>query len=108
MVMKHVKHRDLLLKLEEIVTDGIVPLLIKEGDEKYIGNCRLDDLYFSRNGDEPFDITMPNLTIKEIRHLMEIRPDQSKLNEKIFTPKDAESLWQNYRYFPGFSEIEAF
>ena len=83
-------------------------LFFNEGDEKYIGNCRLDDLYFSRNGDEPFDITMPNLTIKEIRHLMEIRPDQSKLNEKIFTPKDAESLWQNYRYFPGFSEIEAF
>lgn len=83
-------------------------LFFNEEDEKYIGNCRLDDLYYSKKGDDPFDITMPNLTIKEIRHLMEIRPDQSKLNERIFTPKDAESLWQNYRYFPGFSEIEAF
>lgn len=83
-------------------------LFFDEKDEESAINCRLDDLYFSKKGDDPFDITMPNLTIKEIRHLMEIRPDQSKLNDKIFTIKDAESLWQNYRYFPGFSEIEAF
>ena len=83
-------------------------LFFDEMDEESVINCRLDDLYFSKKDDDPFDITMPNLTIKEIRHLMEIRPDQTKLNDKIFTIKDAESLWQNYRYFPGFSEIEAF
>lgn len=83
-------------------------LFFDEKDEKSVLGCRLDDLYFSKKDDDPFDITMPNLTIKEIRHLMEIRPDKAKLNEKIFTTKDAESLWQNYRYFPGFSEIEAF
>lgn len=83
-------------------------LFFNKEEEQAVNNCRLDDLYFTRKSDDPFDITMPNLTIKEIRHLMEIRPDQSKINTKIFTPKDAQALWDNYRYFPGFSEIEAF
>jgi len=83
-------------------------LFFHENEKEIVNNCRLDDLYFTRKEDEPFDITMPNLTIKEIRHLMEIRPDASKINDKIFAEKDIHALWENYRYFPGFSEIEAF
>ena len=83
-------------------------LFFNKEEEQAVNNCRLDDLYFTRKNDEPFDISTPNLTIKEIRHLMEIRPDQSRINTKIFTPKDVQALWDNYRYFPGFSEIEAF
>ncbi len=83
-------------------------LFFSKEEEQAVNNCRLDDLYFTRKYDDPFDITMPNLTIKEIRHLMEIRPDQSRINTEIFTLKDTQALWENYRYFPGFSEIEAF
>ena len=83
-------------------------LFFSEGEKQAVNDCRLDDLYFIRKSDDPFDITMPNLTIKEIRHLMEIRPDESGINTKIVTLKDAQALWDNYRYFPGFSEIEAF
>lgn len=86
----------------------VVFLFVSDNQKRMVSGCRLGDLYFTRTGDEPFDITMPNLTIKEIRHLMEIRPDREKINKKIFTDKDAEALWENYRYFPGFSEIEAF
>ena len=70
--------------------------------------CHFSDLYFIREGDDPFDISTPNLTIKEIRHLMEIRPCEENVNTEIFTQKDVKALWENYRYFPGFSEVESF
>lgn len=77
-------------------------------DRVHAEACRFSDLYFVREGDEPFDITTPNLTIKEVRHLMEIRPCVEKINNKIFAQKDVDALWENYRYFPGFSEVESF
>jgi len=83
-------------------------IFLDQEDSLKIHDCRHADLYFTRNGNEAFDISTPNLTIKEIRHLIEIRPDQKKLNTKVFTEKDADSVWQNYRYFPGFAEVESF
>ncbi|TRW99041.1 O-methyltransferase [Candidatus Methylobacter oryzae] len=77
-------------------------------DQNHAEACRFSDLYFVREDDEPFDISTPNLTIKEVRHLMEIRPCVEKINTKIFAQKDVDALWENYRYFPGFSEIESF
>ncbi|UDM16066.1 O-methyltransferase [Vogesella sp. XCS3] len=79
----------------------------KEDENKY-QNCGFSDFYFNKNGDEPFLIKTPNFTIKEIRHLMEKRPDLSGINYQVFTQKDVEELWENYRYFPGFSEVESF
>jgi hypothetical protein len=86
----------------------VVFLLLSQKECKELAECRINDLYFIRTEDEPFDISTPNFTIKEIRHLMEIRPDNTKINTKIFTTKDVELLWQNYRYFPGFAEIESY
>ena len=83
-------------------------LLLSQKECRELAECRFNDLYFIREEDEPFDISTPNLTIKEIRHLMEIRPDETKINTKIFTTKDVKLLWQNYRYFPGFAEIESY
>jgi hypothetical protein len=77
-------------------------------DREHADSCRFSDLYFVREADEPFDINTPNFTIKEIRHLMELRPYAAKVDDKIFASKDVEALWENYRYFPGFSEIESF
>jgi len=77
-------------------------------DRNRVESCHFSDLYFVREGDEPFDISTPNLTIKEIRHLMEIRPCAEEVNTQIFAQKDVDALWENYRYFPGFSEIESF
>ena len=77
-------------------------------DQDNFKACNFSDLYFVRESDEPFNIITPNLTVKEIRHLMEIRPIKDLVDDKIFVEKDVKALWDNYRYFPGFSEIESF
>ncbi|WP_342356132.1 O-methyltransferase [Pseudomonas luteola] len=68
--------------------------------------CRFHENYFYSNNNEPFEIKTPNLTLKEIRHIMEVMPDKDKLSKNIFTEKDIEDLWQNYRYYPSFTEVE--
>lgn len=77
-------------------------------DQNCIEACHFSDLYFVREGDDPFNISTPNLTIKEIRHLMEIKPSIEEVNDKIFAENDVKALWDNYRYFPSFSEIESY
>jgi hypothetical protein len=83
-------------------------LFYKQEDEHKVQNSRVNGLYFYRDEDVPFDIKVPNLTIKEIRHIMEVMPDETKINKKIFAIKDVKELWDNYRYFPSFTEIESF
>lgn len=78
-----------------------------EKDRHIHNSCRFNDLYFHRNEDSAFEIKTPNLTIKEIRHIMETMPNREKLSKKIFTDKDIDALWDNYRYFPNFTEIES-
>lgn len=78
-----------------------------EEERKTHESCRFNDLYYYRSDDTPFEIKTPNLTIKEIRHIMETMPDKEKLSKKIFTDKDIDALWENYRYYPNFTEIEA-
>ncbi|WEK10643.1 MAG: hypothetical protein P0Y51_07245 [Candidatus Pseudomonas colombiensis] len=79
----------------------------KESDTQIHSACRFNELYFHRSGDSPFEIKTPNLTIKEIRHIMETMPDREKLSKKIFTDNDIDALWDNYRYFPNFTEVES-
>jgi hypothetical protein len=79
----------------------------KEKEKEIHNSCRFSDFYFYRNGDTPFEIKTPNLTIKEIRHIMETMPEKERLSRKIFTDKDIDALWENYRYYPNFTEIEA-
>lgn len=105
------------LKVEQIMffkyADGcdmatVTFAFYKSSEEHIHKKCNFNDLYFFRPGDEPFEIKTPNLTMKEIRHIMETMPKKEKLSKKIFTEKDIDSLWENYRYFPSFSELETF
>ena len=88
----------------EMATAGFV--FYKESDKEKHELCKFNEHYFYSNNDTPFEIKTPNLTIKEIRHIMETMPNKEKLSLKIFTEKDIEALWENYRYYPNFTEIE--
>ncbi|MGH1450180.1 MAG: O-methyltransferase [Pseudomonadaceae bacterium] len=88
----------------EMATVGFV--FYKSSDEEKHKLCQFSENYFYSGNDTPFEIKTPNLTIKEIRHIMETMPEKDKLSNKIFTEGDINSLWENYRYYPNFTEIE--
>lgn len=77
-------------------------------DRALYDGCRFNEFYFYRDGRKPFEIKVPNLTMKEIRHIMEVMPSRDKLSNEIFADKDIDGLWENYRYFPSFTEVESF
>ena len=79
-----------------------------EKDRQLFINSRMSDLYFFRNTSQAFDIKVPNLTLKEIRHVMEVMPDKTQINDKVFAISDVDALWTNYRYFPSFTELETY
>jgi len=61
---------------------------------------------------DPYDIDPANLTIREIRYLSEIvsssfdSGDQNII--KYFKAEEIESFKKLYKYFPAFTEIEAY
>lgn len=86
-----------------LTTGGI---LFDEGQKHLIGLCDFDNLSFIRHSDEPYQIEVPSLTLKEIRHLGEQLP--RKIDEAVtaceIKTKDVENFEKIYRYFPAFSE----
>jgi hypothetical protein len=84
-------------------------IIYSEADTISFESCRFSGLPFFKGSDESYNIEVPNLTIKEIRHLMEKMPITGvfdDFNPKIFTEKDVTSFAANYKYFPSFNEIE--
>ncbi|WP_062061387.1 O-methyltransferase [Cellvibrio sp. OA-2007] len=78
--------------------------------EKY-NACNLTSLNFFNQTENAWNIDIPNLTTKEIRHLQEVMPlmgeiDREKLSDVIFAESDIVSFSKIYRYFPNFFDIE--
>ncbi|ENU60078.1 hypothetical protein L291_2664 [Acinetobacter guillouiae MSP4-18] len=83
---------------------------------KHFANYELMKLgefeFCSENMEEPYDIDPANLTIREIRYLSEIVSNlDGELDDdqiKYFTNDEISSFKKLYKYFPAFTEIEAY
>lgn len=68
--------------------------------------------FYSNELDKPYDIDPANLTIREIRYLSEIVSNsEAELDDtqtKYFTDEEISSFRKLYKYFPTFTEVEAY
>lgn len=88
-------------------------VIFQERDRGKFDEAGMTDLDFFRGGDEPYEIAVPNLTIRELNYLKQLMPiDQAAFNfdaelpNQIFERKDVENFAKIYKYFPNFTEIE--
>ena len=83
-------------------------ILYDKGQESKYVACQFDRYPFIKKNEEPFLITVPKLTSKEISHLDSQLPERDL--EKIYTEsiptEDILNYAQLYRYFPKFSEVD--
>ncbi|BBZ05988.1 hypothetical protein MDOR_01570 [Mycolicibacterium doricum] len=80
------------------------------GQEGLYAGCAFNDFDFYRSGDQPYTITVPKLTLKEMRHLDAQLPaagGYEGLDEIGIPIDDADTYAKLYRYFPKFVDIEA-
>lgn len=82
-------------------------VLCTEADLMKFDACAFEKLPFVRPGDEPYEIRVPCLTTKEIRHLNAQLPKVA--SEALVAPgvpqADLSTYAEVYRYFPSFSEV---
>ena len=86
-----------------LTTGGVI---FQEG-ERVVALSQMDfnSMPFYRDGKEAYNITVPKLTMKELRALDEQLPSA---NPKLpgVPGRDIKAYVSNYRYFPTFAEIE--
>ncbi|NUG32830.1 O-methyltransferase [Acinetobacter baumannii] len=88
-------------------------ILIQSKDADKYELMKLDEFdFYSKNMEEPYDIDPANLTIREIRYLSEIVSNsEAELDDtqmKYFTSDEISSFKKLYKYFPAFTEVEAY
>ena len=87
-----------------LTTGGLV---YDVGQENLVSYCGFDQLDFVRRGAEAYEIVVPNLTFREMRHIDAQLP--SAPGQEVDAPlqaKDLEAYRAIYRYFPRFVEAE--
>lgn len=76
-------------------------------DKEKIEMCKFEEFEFSSFDCEPYEIEVPNLTQKEIKHLMEIMPEENnfcKILSRIVPPSDIKKFSKIYKYLPNFTD----
>ncbi|MFC1926548.1 O-methyltransferase [Chloroflexota bacterium] len=86
-----------------IITVG--GLVFQAGQRTQRDQCDFASLPFIKTGDEPYQIVVPKLTLKEIRALDEQLPDSTPSLSRV-PDTDIDAYAKNYRYFPKFVETE--
>jgi hypothetical protein len=83
-------------------------IIYDEGQAELEAKCGFEQLDFVKIGEEPFTIEVPNLTLKEIRHLDRQLPcaDLTEVEAPSVPADDIRRYAQIYRYFPAFVEAE--
>ncbi len=83
-------------------------LLVDTPDAERFRACSLDELEFTRRDSLAFEITVPRLTLKEMRHLEGLLPAASTLavGDTGIPPREAEAFRTLYRYFPKYVDVE--
>ena len=86
-----------------LTTGGLV---YDMGQDNVVDYCGFNQLDFVREGSEPYEIVVPNLTFREMRHIDAQLPPQSGGVNAPVGEKDVEAYTRIYRYFPRFVEAE--
>ena len=87
-----------------LTTGGLV---YDVGQENLVSYCGFDQLDFVRDGRVAYEIVVPNLTFREMRHIDAQLPPGA--GQDVAAPVKAEDLaayMAIYRYFPRFVEVE--
>ncbi|WP_414551918.1 O-methyltransferase [Anabaena sp. CCY 0017] len=81
-------------------------LFFEKSDYNLTKECKFSNK-FNTIEDNPYEIKVPNLTLKEIRYLDSQMPtDDCNTVERICIPlKDVKSYAELYKYFPAFAEM---
>ena len=86
-----------------MTTGGIV---YQVGQENIVNSCAFDQLDFVRHGEDPYEIVVPNLTFKEMRHIDAQLPAGQRPVTAPVGDDDITAYSAIYRYFPTFVEAE--
>jgi hypothetical protein len=83
-------------------------VVFDEGLRAQIDHCSFGDFDFTRDGTESCDISVPNVTPKEMRRLNEALPSAtpSEISQAGLTAADIETYARVYRYFPTYVDAE--
>ena len=83
-------------------------ILYNEREAKLEAKCGFENFDFVKTGKEPYLIDVPNLTLKEMRHLDRQLPctDTKQLSASSISENDIVRYAKIYRYFPAFVEAE--
>lgn len=78
------------------------------GQRGLLDMCRFEDMEFYRDGEEAFEISIPKLTIREIKRLESQMPkiDGEDLVLGAIPEKDARQYANIYRYFPNVAFVD--
>ncbi len=80
-------------------------LILKENQRDSFLKCDFKSLDFTRFGNTPYNIFVPNLTFREQRYLDQQLPGD-RINLQGVPKDDLEAYSKLYRYFPRFVEAE--
>ncbi len=83
-------------------------LLYEKRQSPAVGKCGFEHLPFFRSGSEAYRLEVPNLTLREIRHLDSQLPINriGGLQGHAIPRRDLTTYSRIYRYFPSFVEAE--
>ena len=87
-----------------LTTGGLV---YDVGQEGLVSYCGFEQLNFVKTGGDAYEIVVPNLTFREMRHIdaqLPSNPDQDL--DAPLEPEDLAAYEAIYRYFPRFVEAE--
>jgi hypothetical protein len=87
-------------------------VVIDDDTEDAFTRCHFDELSYYRNGVEPFEIRVPNLTGPEMHRLLRELPNLTKrgrqaLAKLAISDQDVADYQRLYRYLPRFVEAHA-
>ena len=79
------------------------------GIDAHIDGCGFSDFDFFRDGADPYEIVVPRLTLKEMRHLDTLLPAMplAVADGVGLSQADVETYARVYRYFPRFADIDS-
>lgn len=80
-------------------------IILDEGAMSSFSSSGLSQLGYFRNGNDAYEIKVPNLTYREIHYLNKALPDGSIRDRYCIPERDISSYKEVYRYFPAFSEV---
>lgn len=82
-------------------------VLLDDRDLERFEHGAFDELKYLRDGDDAYEINVPSLTHREMRHLDRELPLRPKGTIPKFIPvADCEAYAENYRFFPAFADAD--